>query len=422
MKHLIISLVFAATTLLVSAVEPTEQILKYAVNYQAYPYTNAPAPALSKAPKGYEPFHIEHYGRHGSRWHTGPSMYDRPVEYLTPAHEQGKLTPRGEELYARLLDWQHRSRLREGELTPLGAEQHQGIARRMAANFPEIFRDSTHIDARSTVVIRCILSMQNELMELHAINPRMTIKSDASEADMHYLNHNDTIIRKEYKKALKKLTNFNKEHYNRGDYLRQIINDSVFAADSIDAQQLFFYLNFYLANTQSHDIINPDYDIFTEKELHEQWLINNAQWYLRFGNSPLHGKGPYTQRYLLKNIIESADTALASPRLSANLRFGHEVCVVPLVVLMEIDDYGVVVNDLDSVASKWKNYEIFPMAANVQLIFYRPKHGKKGDILVKALLNEREVRLPATPVEGAYYRWNDLRNYYLNKINTYEQS
>ena len=35
-------------------------------NYQAYPTSGFTAPAA--APAGYEPFFINHYGRHGSRW------------------------------------------------------------------------------------------------------------------------------------------------------------------------------------------------------------------------------------------------------------------------------------------------------------------------------------------------------------------
>ncbi|MDE6290331.1 MAG: hypothetical protein K2M16_02250, partial [Muribaculaceae bacterium] len=43
----------------------------------------------------------------------------------------------------------------------------------------------------------------------------------------------------------------------------------------------------------------------------------------------------------------------------------------------------------------------------------------EGDVLVKCLLNEQEVRLPANPVSGPYYRWSDLRDYYLEKANRY---
>ena len=34
------------------------------------------------APEGYVPFHLEHYGRHGSRWHIGGYTYDAPYRLL----------------------------------------------------------------------------------------------------------------------------------------------------------------------------------------------------------------------------------------------------------------------------------------------------------------------------------------------------
>ena len=34
-----------------------------------YPYAFAKAP-LTKAPRGYKPFYISHYGRHGSRYYS----------------------------------------------------------------------------------------------------------------------------------------------------------------------------------------------------------------------------------------------------------------------------------------------------------------------------------------------------------------
>jgi hypothetical protein len=41
---------------------------------------------------------------------------------------------------------------------------------------------------------------------------------------------------------------------------------------------------------------------------------------------------------------------------------------------------------------------------------------------VKALLNEREATLPAGQTDTPYYyRWDDLRNYWNNKLNKYKQ-
>ena len=84
---------------------------------------------------------------------------------------------------------------RDGELTQRGAEQHKGIARRMFKNFPEVFAGRTTIDAKSTTVIRCILSMENALQQLLLLNPQLTIKHDASMHDMYYMNQTDDSLR-----------------------------------------------------------------------------------------------------------------------------------------------------------------------------------------------------------------------------------
>ena len=75
---------------------------------------------------------------------------------------------------------------------------------------------------------------------------------------------------------------------------------------------------------------------------------------------------------------------------------------------------------------------MFPMACNIQLVCYCPIAKKVqgaeyrspttgDDILVKALLNERETYLPAQTDNWPYYKWQDLRQYYLNKIKEFEK-
>jgi len=127
---------------------------------------------------------------------------------------------------------------------------------------------------------------------------------------------------------------------------------------------------------------------------------------------------PFSQATLLENIIQTADTCVALRKPQATLRFGHEVCVMPLACLMELDNCGVVVEDMNDLDKYWQNYKIFPMGCNIQLIFYQPKKGE-GDILVKALLNEREATLPITTDTPPYYKWNDLREYWSQKLNEY---
>ena len=92
---------------------------------------------------------------------------------------------------------------------------------------------------------------------------------------------------------------------------------------------------------------------------------------------------------------------------------------MPLACLLELGNCGLVTDDLEHLDDTWRNYNIFPMACNIQLVFYRPIKGK-GDILVKALLNERETTLPIKTKQYPYYKWKDLRAYYLERLKWYE--
>ena len=60
--------------------------------YYAYP---GPSGVQTKAPKGYEPFYISHYGRHGSRWLIADEDYVRVMEVFEKAHAAGALTDLG---------------------------------------------------------------------------------------------------------------------------------------------------------------------------------------------------------------------------------------------------------------------------------------------------------------------------------------
>lgn len=422
MKRLTTLLAFAFAFLYAWAVDPTDSILCRASNYYAYPDKNLPK--LTPAPEGYKPFHIEHYGRHGSRWHIGKKAYTRPIKYMLPAERNNKLTERGKELLGQLRTIREQSIGRDGELTPLGARQHKGIAQRMVANFPEVFADTAYVTARSSTVIRCILSMLNELKEMSIANPNLRVTSDASEKDMSYIANDDRTgvcphkLKKAKKAGEEALKAFKKNHPSDYDFLHVLFTDRQFVNDSINKSGLLHYLFNIAANAQSHDDMPAPWDIFTEREVVNQWKIKNADWFLRYGNSQITGgMAPFGQQALMRNIIESADTAMNLPSHGANLRFGHEVILMPLAVLMELNHYGKEINDLEEVADKWHNYEIFPMGSNIQMIFYRQEGSTNADdVLVKVLLNEHECTLPVSPVEGPYYRWTDLRKYYLDKL------
>ena len=86
-----------------------------------------------------------------------------------------------------------------------------------------------------------------------------------------------------------------------------------------------------------------------------------------------HSYGLLTQANLLNNIITTADSCLLLQHPGATLRFAHESDVMPLVCLLNLNHYGETIDDLEQLDDRgWNNYDIYPMACNVQFIFYKP--------------------------------------------------
>lgn len=387
-------------------------------NYQAYPVSGFPA--ITAPPAGYEPFFINHYGRHGSRWLINDKKYTYPLQMLEKGERNGKLTRRGQEVLNILREVHDASHGRLGELSDIGAEQHQGIARRMYQNFPQVFQDGAPVVARSTIVIRCILSMQNEVDVLASLNPRLRIYTDASEATMYYMNYSDSVARflRESQSGL--VVKYKDKWINPKGMLKKLFTDQGFARDSIDdARKMMIYLMEVTGNMQSHhqfEDINL-YDLFSNDDIYSVWRYNNAYWYIHSAETPLtQCRVDYMEANLLRNFIEDADRAITSgnPTPGASLRFGHESVVLPLCCLMGLNGADFRTTDLENLDKYWQSYKIFPMAVNIQFVYFR-KAGS-DDVLMLPLLNEREATLPVETDVAPYYHWIDVRDYFIDKL------
>lgn len=385
-------------------------------NYVAY---RGPQKELTPAPKGYKPFYLSHYGRHGSRYMIGKAAYDVPYFSLLKAKQEGKLTPKGEETLRKVALIREDAKGRDGELTPLGALQHQGITQRMMERFPEIFAGKTNIEARSTVVIRCILSMENGLQAMLRMNPQLHIFHDASYHDMYYMNQPD--------KRLDSLKNcigrkvvqeeLTSKHDNYKRVMEELFNDPAWVKLNINQRDLNHKLYEMAGAIQGTELRGKVslYDLFTQDELYDNWVVSNSWWQMSYGNSPYTGNvQPYSQRNLLRDIIEKADSCIALPHPGATLRYGHDTMVTPLTCLLNLNGYGAEIKDPEKIATQWFDYKITPMATNLQFVFYRK--AKSDDILVKVLLNEDEATLPIKSDVAPYYHWNDFKAYCQEKL------
>ena len=392
-------------------------------NYNIYP--DSIPDNLTPAPAGKKPFYISHYGRHGSRYISNRTGYDTPYKMMIEAEKVDELTPTGKKVLQEMKRILNDSEDRWGELTYIGSKQERQIARRMITRFPEVFEDSAHVSALSTIVPRCMISMSYALMELVQANPRLQITMESTKRTQHYMNFQDPVLRKGYmtpqaQKAydayiapLTSNSRLTEMIFKNPDIVKEIVDESFF-------NYYLMKMGLFILNTHLKD---DTYllSLFQTEELYRMWQIDNALWYIHFGFCKLNGsRQPFIQRHLLRQLIADADSCIRLDRPGAQLRFGHDTVILPLVCLMGINGYDLATDRLDQLEQRgWWCSSVFPMGANVQFIFYRSSP-KDQDVLVKVLLNEQEARLPVPTRSAPYYRWADVRRYCLNKLEQYK--
>ena len=416
------------TSLCVMAQPKVMQIIKetpsYAsCNYHIYPDTITAQ--LTPSPEGKKPFYISHYGRHGSRYISSRSGYDIPYMMMLHADSVDELTPAGRHVLHEMNLIMRDTEGRWGELTGYGKVQLQKIGRRMVENFPEVLHAGTKVTAISTVVPRCIESMGAFTMEMLQVCPQLDITLQASQRNQWYMNHQDRKLRRGYMtpEAKKAYDNYTAHRMGNTRLMEMIFKNPDIVKEVVDEEQFSYYLmkmSLFQLNTnynQNTHLIG----FFHTDDLYLMWQIDNALWYIQHGACKLNGgRQPYSQRYLLRQMIADADSCIQLDKPTAQLRFGHETVLFPLVCLIGVNGYDLETGDLDELEEKgWWCSSVFPMGCNLQFIFYR-NNPKDQDILFKVLLNEEEATLPLQPVTGPYYRWADFRQYCLDKLSKYK--
>lgn len=383
--------------------------------YLAYPKVEA---KQTPAPKGYKPFYVSHYGRHGSRYLLGDRDYLWIIQLMQKADSVNGLTPLGKDVLKRLtLVWQE-VQGRAGDLTPLGVRQHQGIAERMTKNFPEVFRGKRSVSARSTVVYRCAMSMAAFGDRLKGLNPQLDISYEMSEKYMSYLNYHtdrsNAFTHGEKGPWVEEYRKFEEQQVKPDRLVSTLFSNADFIRCEVNPNNLMWGLYWIAVDMQDIETPVSFYDIFTAREMFDLWQCVNYRFYIGNAN-PLASKGIVmaNAKSLVENIIESADAAIKDHSIAATLRFGHDGNVIPLLALLQIENFDVAVAGPSEVYKYWCDFKATPMASNVQIVFFE---NKKGDVLVKFLHNEKEVHIPVKTDNWPYYHWNEVRDYYQKRL------
>ena len=376
-----------------------------------YPYSFTTM-QLTKAPRGYKPFYISHYGRHGSRYYWNAFLYQELDSLLTKAHQKNLLTAEGEDFYNGFMAAKDELKTGVSELTQLGWEQHQRIARTMYDNFPQVFKKGGNVLAISSLSGRCVLSMSAFCQELVQCNPKIEIREQSSRFTLDGVVPSDkeNPLRRKFPRAKPRWEN-NRSQFVYQDSLEEKVISRVF----VSTEGLPGHMRHVASNLISLYTSLPSINhegmmghIITDEEIARRWESSNLGSY-----SWVFGP-QYEMIPILEDIINKADAAITgkSDRI-ADLRFGHDTCIGPLTVLMGINGADSDPEDPYEVKNIYQNWQTCK-ASNIQLVFYR---GKKptDDILIKCLLNGVEATLPLPTDNYPYYKWSDFRQFYTDR-------
>lgn len=383
---------------------------------------------IADAPKGYTPFYISHYGRHGSRYETQPDYIKRVTNYFHIADSLGVLTPKGKEVMALAEKTYDTQFGHAGELTHIGFEQHKGIARRMYNHFKPVFKRGSIVNSRSSTYSRCILSMAGFNESLKECEPLIETRMAASESDQKMIrplgplaneyHHNIRAkVDHEWRRKLKEWAS----HKDISHAKSTLFTNMKPLCDVVGKSEFYILLDIYkriafMQNIGWHDRSLLD-SIFTADERHALYVYENYRWYCIYVGTTLPDSKSYfcTMNYLVDDIVKYADLAVEGKNsASADLRFGHDYYLLGLLAVTNFNeirtDYDYA--DIEKLAELWRGHRYITMASNMQFVFYRSK--KNPDVLVRILHNENDVTLPIESATAPFYKWEDVRNY-LNK-------
>ena len=391
---------------------------RYGGVYAAYP---APDNIVATpAPKGYHPFYISMFARHGSRWLPDERRYDAIDSVFA---DTSNLTALGKDVRQRLLRIHDDARGRAGELTAVGERQHRGLAERMVGQWGEVFAGGGVVEARSSTVNRCAMSMTAFLVRLAQLRPALDISAATGKRYMRYIAYVSPEEQALEDSVRDECT------MNPRRLMRSLFRNPDRVAHWNDIAQ---ELHTIASDTQDTGTGISLYDIFTEDEMRQIYDMNNRRMQLCNGINPLNNGTPQRcAASLWRDIVDKADRAIAEyrhrvasepssdcssespsacpsapssvcPRHVADLRFGHDTSLYRLLSLLGL------------FASDRCMDVIIPMAANLQLVFFT---NAGNDVIVKLMHNEREIALPQLEksrgkeysLPWPYYRWSDVK-------------
>ena len=370
-----------------------------------------PTPAVNSRvyPDSLTPIYIHHVGRHGSRFLSSSKYTTALMRHLDLAEAQGSLTKTGKELKKLCSNIIATTAGRWGALDSLGMAEQRAIASRTHQAFPMLFSE-TKVSALSSYVPRCVASMDEFTHQLTRLNNKIEIYTSSG-------RQNSPLMRPWSSDADYKAFMESEEWHTVYDaYFDQMVGTKIagkifgtgYTLDEGEARDMAINIYKVVAGCSAMGMRVNASQFFTAEEYNALWAVNNLHHYLTHSASTLSRAPMDMSARLLAEIVERTDMAASgSNPYAVELSFGHAETLMPLLALMRLQGCYYMTNYFDTVGLHWRDWQIVPMAANLQMVLF---HAKSGRLYLRADLNEVPVSLiPGR--DDKYVPWDDAKAY-----------
>lgn len=384
------------------------------------PYPAEVNPAVF--PDSLKPVYINHVGRHGSRYPASASNCLKLRQALLRADSLGSITPLGRRLM-RLNDLViEKSNNQWGALDSLGMAEQRSIATRMFYNFGEIFSGGASVTAISSYSPRSMMSMYSFTHQLDRMDNRINFITSTGRVNSALMRPFD--VDNDYLQFRKdKLWSPAYDAYFATacptTAIRRVLGDRYPFATDDEARDMAITEYYVIAGCSCMGIEPGASQYFTKEEYNALWSCFNLRQYLQRTATTVSAVPAEIASALIQDIIATTEGFIGGTNPSvANLRFGHAETLMPLLSLLRLKGCYYMTNYFDTVALHWRDFDVVPMAANLQIILFRAK--ESGRYYIRVDVNEKPVPLqPGSTV--LYTPWGEARDYMTRCLPLYVQ-
>lgn len=368
------------------------------------------------------PKYISHVGRHGSRYPASSTHTMKLKEALENAVQVGTITPLGRELLSLTDRVIAVSNNRWGSLDSLGQAEQRAIASRMYNNFKAAFEEGLTVNAISSYSPRSMMSMYSFLHQLDRMNNKMEIQTSTGRKNSYLMRPFDIdgyYLEFREKEEWKPVYEAYLEEVCPITAVTRVLGRDYPFGSTAQARDLALMEYYVVAGLQAMELPSEMKKYFTTDEMNALWSCFNLRQYLQYSASTVSSTPADIASALVLDIISNTDRAIEGvDKTVADLRFGHAETLMPLLGLIRVPGCYYLTNYFDTVNQHWTDFNIVPMAANLQFILF--KNTKNGRWYVRVDLNEKPVSLLPGD-KRIYVPWGEMRRYLMDCVPLYAQ-